>query len=166
MNASNNVSLAVVEKILVAFDDSENAMRAVDFTAKNLNATGNVTLLSIIPDTASLCEMNSPELIPYFKSQQNNFCILEDKKKELVRQAMDRAKLLLLDAGFSENNIAIKIHTKKRGVARDIIEEARSGYDILVIGRRGISGVKEFFLGSVSQKVFSLAKDISVVIVN
>jgi nucleotide-binding universal stress UspA family protein len=153
-------------KILIAFDDSENAMRAVDFITKNFNTAVHVTLLSIIPDSAALCEMNSPELIPYFRSQQSNFCHLENKKKELVQDALNKAKCLLLDAGFSEKNIEIKINTRKRGVARDIIEEAQSGYDILVIGRRGLSGVKEFFLGSVSQKVFSLSKDISVVIVN
>lgn len=152
--------------ILVAFDDSENAMRAIDFITKNFNPAVKVTLLSIIQDTASLCEMNSPELTPYFKTQQNNFCLLEDKKKELVQNALDRARTFLLDAGFSDNNITIKVHPKKHGVARDIIEEANSGYNILVMGRRGISGVKEFFLGSVSQKIFNLSKDISVVIVN
>jgi nucleotide-binding universal stress UspA family protein len=152
--------------ILVAFDDSENAMRAVDFIAENFKAAGQVTLLSIIPDTAALCEMNSPELIPYFKSQQSSFCHLEDKKRELVQAAMDRAKSALVGAGFAEEHIKIVVETKKRGIARDIIDHAQAGYDVLVIGRRGVSGVKEFFLGSVSQKIFSLAKDISVVIVN
>ena len=154
------------QKILVAFDDSENAMRAVAFVAKNFNAESHVTLLSIVQDTASLCEMNSPELIPYFKSQQTNFCVIEDKKRELVQTALDKARAALLDAGFEKDRLEIKINTKNRGVARDIIEESKSGYDILVLGRRGLSGVKEFFLGSVSQKVFSLSKDISVVIVN
>lgn len=156
----------MTSRILVAFDDSENAMRAVNFIAENFKSAGNVTLLSIIPDTAALCEMNSPELIPYFKSQQSSFCHLEDKKKELMQVALDRAKGVLVGAGFSEDSISLKIETKKRGVARDIIDQAQSGYDVLVIGRRGISGVKEFFMGSVSQKIFSLAKDISVVIVN
>lgn len=154
------------QKILVAFDDSENAMRAVHFVSRNLNSAGHVTLLSILPDTAALCEMNSPELIPYFRSQQSNFCILEDKKKELVQKALEQAKSILVDAGFSEDNIEIRTQARKKGVARDIIEESKEGYDILVMGRRGLSGVKEFFLGSVSQKVFSLSKEISVVIVN
>ena len=154
------------QKILVAFDDSENAMRAVGFVAKNLNTGSQITLMSIVQDTASLCEMNSPELIPYFKSQQSNFCLIEDKKKELIENALDKAKDVLLNAGFSKTNIELKINPKNRGVARDIIEESQSGYDILVLGRRGLSGIKEFFLGSVSQKVFSLSKDISVIIVN
>lgn len=153
-------------KILVAFDDSENAMRAVEFIAENFNTASDVTLMSVIPDTAALCEMNSPELIPYFRSQQNSFCILEDKKKEVVRKALDNAREKLLDAGFAKDNVVLRVETKKRGVARDIIEEAKAGYDILVMGRRGLSGVKEFFLGSVSQKVLSLSKDISLVIVN
>jgi nucleotide-binding universal stress UspA family protein len=35
-----------------------------------------------------------------------------------------------------------------------------------VLGRRGISGIKEFFLGSISQKVINTVKDVSVVFVN
>ena len=39
-------------------------------------------------------------------------------------------------------------------------------YDLIAIGRRGLSGIKEFFLGSTSHKVFSAARDISLLIVN
>ncbi|NNL41126.1 MAG: universal stress protein, partial [Desulfobacterales bacterium] len=53
-----------------------------------------------------------------------------------------------------------------KGVARDIVKEAQSGYNTIVLGRRGQSGIKEFILGSVSQKVFHLVKDISVLVVN
>lgn len=62
--------------------------------------------------------------------------------------------------------IAQMVENKKRGVARDILAEAEQGYDVIVMGRWGISGLKEFFLGSISHKVFTGAKDISVLIVN
>ncbi|MFO7964448.1 MAG: universal stress protein [Desulfobacterales bacterium] len=152
--------------ILVAFDDSENAKRAVNYLAEILNPDSHVTLLSIMLDTEALCNMNSPELTPYFKSQQSSFCVLEDKKKELLQNALDQAKTALVDAGFKASNIRIKLNPKKHGIARDILIEAQSGYDLLVMGRRGLSGIKDFFLGGVSQKVFSHAKDISVLIVN
>ena len=154
------------KKILVALDDSENAMRSVSYLAENFNKDSHITLLSIVQDTASLCEMNSPELTPYFKSQQGNFCVLEDKKKELINAALLKAKTILLDAGYKEENLELKVNIKKRGVARDIIDESKLGYDLLIMGRRGVSGIKEFFLGSVSQKVFNLSKDISIFIVN
>lgn len=69
-------------------------------------------------------------------------------------------------AGFDNDRIRLKVQAKKRGIARDIIEEAHSGYSIVVMGRRGLSGVQEFLLGSVSQKVIYSVKDISVLIVN
>ena len=154
------------KKILVAIDDSENAMRAVEFIANLFATDSKITLFNVIQDTAALCEMNSPELTPYFKSQQSSFCLLEEKKQELVNQAVQKAKEILMDAGFEEKNITVKSVIKKRGIARDIIKEAQAGYSAIVLGRRGLSGIKDFILGSVSQKVSNSAKDISVLVVN
>ena len=154
------------QKILVAFDDSENSMRAVAYIARTFNKDNRITLFSVLPDTAALCDMNSPELTAYFKSQQRTFCALEDQKKQLVEDALARAKTKLVEAGFEADQIAIKAEPKKKGIARDIILEAESGYDLLVLGRRGVSGVKEFFLGSISQKVMQSIKDVSVLIIN
>lgn len=156
----------MVQKILLAFDDSENAMRAVEHVAKFFNSAAEVTLFSVLHDTAALCDMNSPELTSYFLSQRTSFCVLEDKKKELVNEALQKAKKLLVDAGFDGGNVSIKTQAKKKGIARDIATEGSSGYDILVMGRRGLSGVKEFFLGSVSQKVLHSVKDVSILMVN
>ena len=154
------------EKILVAFDDSENAMRAVGYIARTLTKEHRIMLFSVIPDTAALCDMNSPSLTSYFVEKQAIFCGLEDQKKELIDEAMHKAKELLLTAGFEEKNITLKIQTKKKGVVRDIIEEAHSGYTTIILGRRGLSSVKEFILGSVSQKVLQLARGISVMVVD
>jgi len=154
------------KKILLAIDDSENARRAVEFVAIFFAPNNKITLFNVIPDTAALCAMNSPELTPYFTSQQSSFCLLEEKKKKLVNEAMEKAKRILLDAKFEEKNIAIKSEVKKGGIARDIIREAKAGYNVVVMGKRGLSGIKEFILGSVTQKVFNSAKDISVLVVD
>ncbi len=156
----------MANKILVAIDDSENAMRAVEFVANSFTADNQITLFNVVQDTAVMCEMNSPELTPYFTSQQSSFCLLEEKKKELVITALEKGKKILVDAGFEEKNITIKSELKKKGIARDIIKEAESDYTIIVMGKRGVSGIKDFLLGSISQKVFNLAKDISVLFVN
>ena len=153
-------------KLLVAFDDSENAMRAVEYIAKHFATDSKITLFNIAQDTAALCDMNSPALTPYFKSQQSAFCTLEEKKKSLVDSALQKARTKLIAAGFEDKNITIKAEIKKKGVARDIVKEAQSGYITIVLGRRGQSGIKEFLLGSVSQKVFHLVKDISVLVGN
>ena len=156
----------MTQKLLIALDDSENAQRAVEFVAKTFSKDNQVTLLSIVLDTEALSKMDSPELTPFFKSQRAIFCVLEDKKRELIRVAASKAKEKLQAAGFSSDRILSKIESKKRGVARDILAEAEKGYDLVIVGRRGISGIQEFFMGSTSYKVFNGAKDISVLIVN
>ncbi|MFO7667093.1 MAG: universal stress protein [Desulfobacterales bacterium] len=152
--------------ILVAFDDSDNALRAAEFVAKSFTHDSTITLLSILQDSIALCDMNSPELTPYFLTQQSAFCALEEKKREIVSEAMEKAKGMFVSSGFIEKNISMKIEKKKSGIARDIINEAQSGFDLIVVGRRGLSGIMEFILGSVSQKVLQYAKDTSVLVVN
>ncbi|NNG00344.1 MAG: universal stress protein [Desulfobacteraceae bacterium] len=155
----------MAQKIMIALDESENALRAVNYVASTFTTDTDVTLFNVLLDTAAICKMNSPELTPYFKSRQDSFCALEDKKKELVGEALDKAVDKFKDAGFDEDRIHVKTQTKTYGVAKDIILEARDGYDLIVLGRHGTSGIKDFVFGSICQKVFNSLKDISVLIV-
>ena len=153
-------------KILVAFDESNNAKRAVEYIAQVFPRDAEITLFSVLQDSAAICEMNSPELTPYFKSQKNAFCALEDKKKAVVNDAGHNAMTSLIENGFKEELVLLKIENKKNSVAKDIVKEARSGYDLVVLGRRGLSGIKEYFLGSISSKVLHMAPDVSLLFVN
>ena len=154
------------QNILVAIDDSENAMRAVEFITKSFTPDHRITLFSVILDTATICDMDNPSLTPYFMAQKGAFCAVEEQKRTLVNEALKKAKELLIKAGFEEEHIVIKVEAKKKGVAKGIIDEAGSGYDAIVMGRRGLSGIKEFFLGSVSQKVLQSAQAVSVLLVD
>ncbi len=80
---------------------------------------------------------------------------------------MEEAKKTLVKAGFPSKNVAISIRKKKVGIARDILKEAERGqYDTIVIGRRGLSCIKQFLFGSVSLKVAHLAKNVAVIVVD
>ena len=154
------------KRVLVAMDESANALRAAQFVAQSFSPDHKVILFHVIMDAPAVCNMNSPELTPLFLQQQINFCSIEEKKKELVSKAMTEAKRLLAEAGFSEKNISQRMEKRKKGIARDIIAEAKTGYHAVVMGRRGLSGVAEFFIGSVSQKVLHGTKDLSLILVS
>lgn len=83
-----------------------------------------------------------------------------------MNEAQEKAKKVLVDSGFREQEITLKVEARKKGTARDILDEARSDYDTVVMGRRGLSEIKEFFLGSVSHKVLNGSKNLSVVLVS
>jgi len=152
--------------ILVALDDSENARRAVQHVARFFPKDSHVNLFSVLEDTSSICDIQSPELTAYFLSQRTNFCALEEKKRTLIRESLQTARSILLEAGFNQDRISTTTQIREATVSKDIVKEAEKGYDILVMGRRGLSGIKELFAGSVSHKVLNLARDISVLLVN
>jgi len=154
-------------KILVAMDGSTNAMKAVAFVAEMFSNDCSVTLFSVMRPVDLLCEMDFPALKGYLSSHYPNYCREVDERKEAsLKSALNDARRFLIAAGFSEENIFLTSKTMKTDVAIEIIEESRNGYDVVVLGRRGLSPVTGFFLGSVSQKVLSSAKEVSVLIVN
>ena len=61
---------------------------------------------------------------------------------------------MLLNTGIPESQLKTRLIDGTRDAASDILKEARSGdYGTIIVGRRGRSGVKEFFMGSVTSKV-------------
>jgi len=153
--------------ILLAFDDSDNAMRAVEFVGANFPSGFNVVLFCVFDDTESLYSMHSPELSAYFLEQQDFFGALKEKKRKLLNTALERAKETLIKSGYDSASVTIKLKKIKRGVARDIIHEATHGeYHMVALGRRGLSGIKEFLLGSTSQKVLHGVRDSTFLIVD
>jgi nucleotide-binding universal stress UspA family protein len=157
----------MAKKILLALDNSKNSLKAVTYVAKALNTDAAITMLSILPDPTAGCELDSPSLTPIFKKSMKTFCSIEEAKKVAVEGFLDEAKKILVKAGFPSKNITVRVRKKKSGIARDILKEAKRGkYDTIVIGRRGLTGIKQFLFGSVSNKVVQLAENASVIVVD
>jgi nucleotide-binding universal stress UspA family protein len=73
---------------------------------------------------------------------------------------------VLKKAGLKPEQIRSKFVVKASEVAEAILEEVALGrYDTLIVGRRGLSRVREFFLGSVSTKVVREARGCAVCVV-
>lgn len=87
--------------------------------------------------------------------------------EERMAEIFARAKKAFTNAGMNEKQITSKMPTRMRGIARDIIAEiSRADYNILAFGRRGISAISEFNLGSRAAKMLQSARDCSLIVVN
>jgi nucleotide-binding universal stress UspA family protein len=140
------------EKILVAIDSSENAMRAVEYVATTLGGFDfNVTLLHVIRGVSYF----QPEVPDLFLPKVH----IEAAEKEII-PVFDKAKRCLTDAGFKSDQITTKIISDAYSRAEAIVQEARAGdYGTIVLGRRGLSRVKEFFMGRVGKKVIQTIRN-------
>jgi len=154
------------QKILIALDGSEISSKVVEFAAKTVSKNSFITLFSVIPNVDLLCELDPPFIKGFAPKQYPDYCrTIQDEKKQLLEETLQAGIQVFLVAGFKAESILTKIEIMKNDIALTIIEEARTGYDLIVLGRRGHSGLKKFLFGSVSQKVLQAVKDISVLIV-
>jgi len=135
--------------VLVCVDNSENALRAADHAGFMLSGTDCPVILfhskrklgRFVPDEI-IKEM--PELEKLWK----------DVDQEQVAPFMDKAKEILLKAGLDETQISLKIVDGSRSAANDIKKAAdRYGCGTIVVGRRGLTGIKELMMGSVCRKI-------------
>ena len=154
------------QQVLIALDGSEISSKIVEFARKILSINSVITLFSVIPNVDLLCELDPPFIKGFSPKQYPDYCrTIQDEKRRLLEETLQAGRQVFLGAGFKEESMSTKIEVMKYDVALTIIEEARTGYDLIVLGRRGHSGLKKFLFGSVSQKILQAIKDISVLIV-
>jgi nucleotide-binding universal stress UspA family protein len=154
------------QQVLIALDGSEISSKIVEFATKFLSKSSVVTLFSVIPNVDLLCELDPPFINGFVSEKYPDYCqTIQDEKKRLLGNMMQAERQVFLEAGFKAESMSTKIKIMENDVALTIIEEARTGYDLIVLGRRGHSGLKKFLMGSVSQKVLHAVKDISILIV-
>ena len=161
----------MVHNVLIAVDGSRNSRRAVEYAGNVFapNPEARLVLYQILP-AISRMNLDKEEIktIDSRKVERPDLAGLywrteaEDKMNEFFAEAKD----LLVQAGVKPEQIRSKFGVKKLEVADAILEEAELGkYDTLILGRRGLSRVREVFSGSVSTKVVREARGCAVVVV-
>ena len=90
----------------------------------------------------------------------------KNKAGEQIAPYMEKAEEMLLNAGLSKEQIAMKVVDGGRSAADEILKEARNkGYGTIVLGRHGESMAKEFMFGSVTNKILHHSPGLAVWIV-
>jgi nucleotide-binding universal stress UspA family protein len=144
-----------VKQILVATDGSEGSDRAVDFAA-NLAKTCGATLLIInIRGGYGL----PVALLRQFSNADGAWLgeLLTSMSAEVLKSARDRA----LKIGAP----TIVLESREGKIAQSIIDFAKEKHaDAIVVGKQGSGRVADILLGSVPQKLLSLAACVTVVV--
>jgi nucleotide-binding universal stress UspA family protein len=154
-------------KILVAVDTSEEAMRTVAYLGTMVDGTDlKVTLFHVIRqfDLGSQRYNASLSLHEEWEGEVRKEFLEAERSTEAV---FHKAVGHLEKAGVEGDRISTKIVTGVASRAKAIVEEAKNGgYGTIVVGRRGLSRVEEFFMGRVSKKVIQLAQEMAVWVVS
>lgn len=146
------------KRILLAVDASENTIKAVDYVGNVATASNaEVTLFHVVRRFKFL---DDPTLRDH---EVEGFW--EEVKKDIPRM-VGLYKERLEKAGLKDSRISTQVNLHSSSRAKDILTEAREGeYGTIVMGRRGLSKVREFLMGRVTNKVLHRADGFAVWIV-
>jgi len=140
----------LIKRILVPLDGSEPADIALHFAldlAEKYSA--EIVLLSVVPPV-TLPIVASPatgmlHIPPVAMGAYQKE--LKDNHEKMLSEALRKIKQ-------TKRNLKVSTVIAEGRPSDKIVETAKEGnFDIIVMGSRGLGGIKEFFLGSVSDRV-------------
>ena len=140
-----------MDRILVADDGSESARSAVELAAELAGKTGAELIALAVVDAAQYAERDLRELVS------------EGLSKSEAREWLVEGAAEYLDhcAGIAARHGVVRFRAERKpgkDPASTILDVARECHvDLIVVGSRGHRRVPGLLLGSVSQKLASLA---------
>ncbi|MFM1653654.1 universal stress protein [Brevibacillus sp. B_LB10_24] len=138
------------DKILVAIDGSEMSRKA--FEAALSIAKSNQARLTIL-HAGKEAVFSSSWIGGAMYIPQGQFAEMMEEVEKEGNKLLSHAKKLAEEAGVDAETLYVK-----GDPALTILEKGKAGgFKLIVVGSRGLSGIKEMMLGSVSHKVSQLA---------
>jgi len=155
-------------RILIPFDGSPSAYKALEWAAHLAQAGGeaveSVTLLRVIGGGYLARHIQNVDLRVTRMDQVEAWRrVRQHHLDHEIMPSLEEAKKILQEKG-----VAVPVETRiaEGKIGGEITRIADEGqYNTIIMGRRGLSPVKGFLLGSVTRQVLSLAQRITVFVV-
>jgi nucleotide-binding universal stress UspA family protein len=136
----------LLNRILIPIDGSDKSKKALEYALDLAEkCSSEVVLLNVFHE--HLWNSMVPNLIPTILPIKE----MRGSHQKMLLDALKTAKKL-------KTNIKISTKLVDGRPAEKIVEVAREGkFDLIIMGSYGLGGVKELFLGSVSDRVADVA---------
>lgn len=156
--------MTIKRKILLAVDGSDQALEAVRYMSSLLRPETTAIVLFYVGS-------GFPEVFwdlnrnPLYRTKKTKVMGWLADQQCVIGEFNEKALKVLDDAGFAKEDVTIKTQTRKTGVLKDIIQESYQDYHAVVMGKTGLSRLKDLFVGSMAHKLAAKVRHIPVVIV-
>ncbi|MEM2947149.1 MAG: universal stress protein [Candidatus Bathyarchaeia archaeon] len=139
-------------KILVPLDGSEHSLKALDIAIKIAKRfDGKITLIHVYSVSVR------PVIVPEPSTLTPGIPIMAPTEYSKVAEVVREAGVRILAQGKERakaEDVEAEIMLREGHVVHEIVKAAEEGrFDLIVMGARGISKIKELILGSVSDGV-------------
>ena len=142
---------------MIAIDGSEGALKAVEFVGRFFSESSDlkITLLHVLPELpAGIWEEGHILSVQEKEKRKAAIDNWQNNQKLNIENIYKRALNTLTENGIEPQQVETKSISEFADVAETILDEARNGgYQVLILGRRGLSNMSRFLMGSVTNKV-------------
>jgi len=152
-------------RILIGIDGSVQSFNAAAYIS-GIMAPENTKIVLYHVD-AEVMDLyfdveDKPEKLEMDKASYTDWIAM---RKKNMTSRLEKTRNMFIEKGFAGKDIEIITREIEVGVTRDIIEESRRDYDLLVVGKTGVRCVTGITTGSVTGKLISKIFHIPMVVV-
>jgi nucleotide-binding universal stress UspA family protein len=143
----------MIRKVLVAVDGSENSTRALDFALEFTERYNAVLTVVNVSESSAVAAATVPPQFAGYGGDSSMVVVARDMRKfheEILKKAIAHAKEV-------KPGVSVTSSLREGDPALEIVALAKEGdFDVVVVGHRGMSKVRELFLGNISDRVAHL----------
>lgn len=141
----------MIKKMLIAVDGSESSEKALDFALDIAEKCyADVQIVSVIPPIESIVPRFTPA-VPPTQFQKLFIDYVENRLKTVLSEELKKAR-------GEKPSLKISTRLLNGNPADEIVRLAKEeDFSVIVVGSRGLSGVEELLLGSVSDRIADIA---------
>jgi nucleotide-binding universal stress UspA family protein len=153
-----------MERFLIALDCHSECLKIVDYMARVLKGAQQCQfeMLHILPTTSpDKLRMDEVQRIEHIHAARPALAgyFWKEEDEKIMTNCFIQAREKLLRAGFSHESVSSSFAVESRDRADIIVAKAAElRCSTIVLGRRRLSMVKEFLIGSVSVSVIKAAR--------
>ncbi|MBT7086037.1 MAG: universal stress protein [Desulfobacterales bacterium] len=152
------------KKVLVAIDGSNISTDLISYVGESFSPVNtDIVLYHVDVEVPELFLDTGIEQEFFLKMHSVRAWMIESQKR--IEEFMKKAEESLKGYGFTKDSITKKVVERKSGVARDIINESLKGYSAVVLGRTGVSKLKDFIIGSIASKLLGKMHHVPLIVV-
>lgn len=154
-------------KILIAFDGSENSLRAAQYAAKMFgrNKDLDFTLCGIYAKIPHGQDLDADIPMPGMQAVRHSMKDMEVAHEE-GRNKIENATQIFVEAGVEPSRVHVKYLERRETVPKDLMGEISEGdYGTVIVGRRGQSNFSDFLFGRVSSTLVNHLQGHTVIVV-
>ncbi len=151
-----------MQRVLLAVDGSQRCIDAVFSLGQILKSRRDCTILLY-----HCVQKLGVDYLSDLVATIHTYHVPPELQMKAGEAVLESARQSLLESGFPEADIRVKLKLFSDDPAQDILAEARDqGIGIIALGRRGLGRMESLLIGSVSSKVAQYSGDLSVWIVD